>query len=205
MRPHPADHASLGCLASVMSPGCLCHPLPVDLLVVLIRSDPNGSLWHPSIRLSMIFLSTASYLPVLVRQTNTSFISSSIYKLSSVQFSHSVVSDSLWPHESQHARLPCPSPIPRVYSNSCPLSQWCHPDISSSVVPFSSCPQSLPASGSFPMSQLCVRWPKYWSFSFSISLSNEHPGLISFKMDWLDLLAIQGTLKSLFQHHSSKA
>ena len=70
------------------------------------------------------------------------------------QFSCSVVSDSLWHHESQHARLPCPWPIPRVYPNSCPLSQWCHPAISSSVVPFSSCPQPLPASGSFPMSQL---------------------------------------------------
>ena len=71
-----------------------------------------------------------------------------------VQFSHSVVSDSLWPHESQHARPPCPSPTPRVHSNSRPSSRWCHPAISSSVVPFSSCPQSLPASGSFPMSQL---------------------------------------------------
>ena len=75
-------------------------------------------------------------------------------QLSSVQFSRSVVSDSLWPHESQHARPPCPSPIPRVYSNSRPSSQWCHPAISSSVVPFSSCPQSLPASGFFPMSHL---------------------------------------------------
>ena len=72
----------------------------------------------------------------------------------SVQFRHSVVSDSLWPHESQHARPPCPSPTPRVYSNSCPLSRWCRPAISSSVVPFSFCPQSLPASGSFLMSQL---------------------------------------------------
>ena len=74
--------------------------------------------------------------------------------LFSVQFSHSVVSNSLWPHESQHARPPCPLPTPRVYSNSCPSSQWWHPAISSSVIPFSSCPQSLPASGSFPMSQL---------------------------------------------------
>ena len=73
---------------------------------------------------------------------------------SSVQFSHSVMSDSLPPHESQHARPPCPSPTPGVYPNSCASSQWCHPAISSSVVPFSSCPQSLPASGSFPMSQL---------------------------------------------------
>ena len=72
----------------------------------------------------------------------------------SVQFSRSVVSDSLQPHESQHARPPCPSPIPRVHSNSCASSRWCHPAISSSVVPFSSCPQFLPASGSFPMSQL---------------------------------------------------
>ena len=73
---------------------------------------------------------------------------------SSVQFSHSVVPDSLWPHESQHARPPSPSPTPGVYSNSCPSSQWCHPAISSSVVPFSSCPQSLLTSGSFPVSQL---------------------------------------------------
>ena len=72
----------------------------------------------------------------------------------SVQFSHSVVSDSLWPHELQHARPPCLSPTPGVYSNSCPSSRWCHPAISSSVIPFSSCPQSLPASGSFPVSQL---------------------------------------------------
>ena len=77
-----------------------------------------------------------------------------LFLISSVQFSRSVVSDSLRPHESQHARLHCPSPTPRVYSDSCPLSRWCHPTISSSVVPFSSCPQSLPALGSFPMSQL---------------------------------------------------
>ena len=77
-----------------------------------------------------------------------------MYQFSPVQFSHSVVSDSLWPHELQHIRPPCPSPPPRIYSNSCPLSQWCNPTTSSSVVPFSSCPQSLPASGSFPMSQL---------------------------------------------------
>ena len=73
---------------------------------------------------------------------------------SSVQFSRSAVSKSLWLHESQHTRPPCPSPTPGVYSNSCPSSQWCHPAISSSVIPFSSCPQSLPASGSFPTSQL---------------------------------------------------
>ena len=123
---------------------------------------------------------------------------------SSVQFSRSVVSDSLWPHESQHASPPCPSPTPGVHSNSCPLSRWCHPAISSSVIPSSSCPQSLPASVFYKQSTLRMRWPKYWSFSFSISSSKEHPGLISFRMDWLDLLAVQGTLKSLLQHHSSK-
>ena len=77
-----------------------------------------------------------------------------LIQFSSVQFRRSVMSDSLWPHESQHARPPCPSPTPGVHSDSHPLSQWCHPAISSSVVPFSSCPQSLPASGAFPMSQL---------------------------------------------------
>ena len=76
------------------------------------------------------------------------------FHYSSVQFSHSVISDSLRPHELQHTRPPYPSPTPRVHSNSCPSSRWCHPAISSSVIPFSSCPQSLPASGSFPMSQL---------------------------------------------------
>ena len=80
--------------------------------------------------------------------------SSALILKHSVQFSHSVVSDSLRPHESQHARPPCPSPTPGVHSDSRPSSRWCHPTISSSVVPFSSCPQSLPASGSFPMSQL---------------------------------------------------
>ena len=180
-------------------------------------------------------------------------------------FSCSVVSNSWWPHESQHTRPPCPSPTPGVHSNSRPSNWWCYLAISSSVVPFSSCPQSLPASESFPMSQLfawggqstgvscqspnsqsllklrliewvmpsnhlilChslllppsifpsirvlsnelslhIRWPKDWSFSFSISPSNEYSALISFRIDWFDLLAVQGTLKSLLQHHSSKA
>ena len=109
----------------------------------------------------------------------------------SVQFSHSVVSDSLQPHEPQHTRPPCPSPTPRVHPNPYPSSWWCHPTISSSVVPFSSYLQSFPASGSFQMSVLHIRWPKYWSFSFSISPSNEHSGLISFRMDWFYLLAVK--------------
>ena len=187
--------------------------------------------------------------------------------LSSVQFSRSVVSNSLRPHELQHARPPCPSPTPGVHLNSCPSSRWCHPAISSSVVPFSPsapnpsqhqslfqwvnslqpqgpqhartpCPSPTPRvySNSCSLSQLCypiisflcrplllpssifpsfrvfsnesalgIRRQKYWSFSFSISPSNEYSGLISFRMDWLDLLAVQGTLKSLLQHHSYKA
>ena len=125
---------------------------------------------------------------------------------SSVQFSRSVVSDSLWPYGWQHTRLHCPSPTPRVYSNSCLLSQKCHTSISSSVIPcplfFNLCQhQGL----LFNESVLPIRWPKYWSFSFSISPSNEYSRLISFRMDWMDLLAGQGTLKSLLQHHSSKA
>ena len=82
------------------------------------------------------------------------YINSCYILLYSVQFSRSVVSNSLRPHESQHVRPPCPSPTPGIYSNSCPLSWWCHPAISYSIVPFSSCPQPLPTSGSFPMSQL---------------------------------------------------
>ena len=104
--------------------------------------------------------------------------------------------DSLRPHEPQHTRTPCPSPTPGVYSNSSPLSRWCHPTISSSVVPFSSCPQSLPALGSF---QLFA-----WGGQSIGVLASTSVLPISFRMDWLDLLAVQGTLKSLLQHHSSK-
>ena len=106
-------------------------------------------------------------------------------------------------------RAPCPSPTPRVYSNPCPLSRWCHPTISSSVIPF--CLQSFPASESFPVSQLFASGGPSFGVSASTpvlpmntSPSNEHPGLISFRMDWLDLLAIQGTLKGLLQHHRSE-
>ena len=113
------------------------------------------------------------------------------------------MSDPLWPHILQHIRPPCPSPTPRAYSNSCSLSQWCHPTISSSAIPFSSHLQSFPASVFSNESVLHIMWPKYWSFS--ISPYNEYSGLISFRMDWLDLLEVQGTLKSLLQHHNSKA
>ena len=111
--------------------------------------------------------------------------------------SRSVMFDSLPLHGLQDSRLPCPSPSPRACSNTCPLSQWCHPTlilchsllllclIFSSIRIFSN--ESI----------LCIRWPKYWSFSFSISPSNKYSGLISFGIDWFDLLAVQGTLKSL--------
>ena len=128
-----------------------------------------------------------------------------VIQLSSVHFSFPVVSDSLWPHGLQDARLPCPSPTAVAYSNSCP-------SVGEAIQP--SHPLSSPSPPAFNLSQhqglssesvLHIRWPKYWSFSFSISPSNEYSGLISFRMDWLDLLAVQRTLKGLFQHHSSKA
>ena len=120
-------------------------------------------------------------------------------------FSHSFVSNSLRSRELQHARPPCPSPRPGVYSNLCPLSHWCHPTISSSVIP-------SPLALSLAQHQGVFQWvgsshqvAKYWSFSFSISPSKEYSGLISFRIDWLDVLAVQWTLKSLLQHHCSKA
>ena len=126
-------------------------------------------------------------------------------QFSSVQFTCSVLSNSLWPHELQHARPPCPSPTPRVHSNSHPwsLGPSNHLILSRPLFLLPPIPPSLRAfsnESTFPM-----KWPKYWSFSFSIIPSKEHPGLISFRMDWLDVLAEQGTLKSLLQHHSSKA
>ena len=123
-----------------------------------------------------------------------------------VQFSCSVVSDALRPHGLQHTRLPCPSPTPRACSNSCPSSWRCHPTIWSSVVPFSSCPQSFPASGPCLMSQFLTSGGQSIGASASASvLPMSNSGLIFFRMDWLDLLAVQGTLKSLLQHHRSKA
>ena len=122
-----------------------------------------------------------------------------------VEFRHSVMSYSLRPHGLQHARIPCPSPTPGACSNLCPSSQWCHPTISSSVIPFSSCLQSFPSIRVFSNeSVLCIRWPKDCGFSFRISPSNEYSGLISFRIGWFDLLAVQGTLKSLLQHQFQK-
>ena len=125
-----------------------------------------------------------------------------IKAISSVQFSCSVRSNSLRPHGLQHTRSPCPSPTPRIYSNSCPLSLskgdvLCHPLLLPSIFP------SIRVFSN--ESVLGIRWPKYWSFSFSFSPSNEYSRLISFRMVWLDFLAVQGTLKSLLPHHNSKA
>ena len=115
------------------------------------------------------------------------------------------MSDSLWPHELQQVRPPCLSPTLGVHQKSRASSQWCHPAISSSVIPLPLLPKIPPSIRVFSnRSTLCMRWPKYWTFSFSISPSNEHSGLISFIIGWLYLLAVQGTLKSLLQHHSSK-
>ena len=121
------------------------------------------------------------------------------------------MSDSLWPHGLQHTKLPCPSLSPGVCSNSGPLSQWCHLTISFSVFPFSFClPLFLPAifhSIRVLSNELAprIRCSKYWNFSFSISLSNQYSVLISVRIDWLNLLAVQETLKSVLQDHSSKA
>ena len=123
--------------------------------------------------------------------------------LCSVQLICSVVSDSLRPHGLQHTRLPCPTA--RACSDSCPSSQWCHPTISSSdtTLLLRSVFPSIRVFSSESVSH--IRWAKYWSFSFIVSPYNEYLGLIFFRMDWLDLLAVQGTLNSLIQHHSSKA
>ena len=164
-------------------PAVHCEILPFSILVM----------WFPP-SLSQFAIPLIFFLELLPKET------ACIQILDSVQFSHSVVSDSLQPHGLQYARLPCPSPTPRLYLNSCPLSRWCHPTISLLR------PSIFPSFRVFSSeSVLPIRWPKYWSFSFNISPSNEYSGLISFRMDWLDLLAIQGTLKSLFQHLSSKA
>ena len=119
-------------------------------------------------------------------------------------FSCQVMSNSLGPYGLHHTRLPCPSLSPRVCPSSCPLNLWCHPTISSSVAPFSA--SVFPSIRVFSNeSAVQIRWPKCWSFNFSISPSSEYSGLVSFKMDWFDLLAVQETVKSLLQHLSSKA
>ena len=125
-------------------------------------------------------------------------------QFSSVQFSCSIVSDSLRPCESQHARPLCPSPTPGVHSNSHPSSQWCHPASSSSVIPFSSCPQSFPASGSFPMNQLFASVGQ--SVGVSASTSVLPMNTQDWSLGWTGWISLQSKgLSSLLQHHSSKA
>ena len=119
-------------------------------------------------------------------------------------FSCPVVTSSLWPHGLQQARSPCPSPSPGVCLSSRSLHCWCCPGVSSSDALFSFCSQSFPSSWTSNESAVHIRWPKYWGFTFSISLSSEYLGLISFRTYWIDLLAVQGILKSLLQHHNLK-
>ena len=141
------------------------------------------------------------------KKNKTAFLLRKCSTLSLVEFSCSVMSDSLRPYGLHAARLPCLSPTPGACSNLCPLSWWCHPTSSSFVVLYSFCLQSFPASGSFPVSEFFSSGGHSIGVSALASIipSKEIPGLISFRMDWLDLLAVQGTLKSLLQHHSSKA
>ena len=121
-------------------------------------------------------------------------------------FSHSVTSNSLQPHRLKHTGFPVLHHLPELAKTHVHWHRWCYPTISSSVILFSSCLQSFPASGFFLISELFASaGQKFCSFSFSIIPSKEIPGLLSFRMDWLDLLAVQGTLKGLLQHHSSKA
>ena len=161
-----------------------------------VHFPPTGDLPDPGIEPNL--------LCVLLWQVDSlSLVPLGMPVVPSVQFGCSVVSYSLCPYGLQHTRLACPSPTPRAYSNSCPSRQWCHPTISSFVVPFSYCPQSFPASGSLWMSQFFPSGSQ--SFSFSVSPSNAYSGLISFRMDWLDPIEVQGTLKHLLQHHSLKA
>ena len=170
------------------------------------ESDGRSDCIHPALLYFMyimgrIFLLLFLRLPLMKYGKAIGF-----FKLTpSVQFIPSVMSDSLRPHGLQHARPPCPSPTPGVYLNLRPLSWWYHPTISFSVVPS---PPTFNLSTIRVFSNesaLHIRWPKYWSFSFSISPSNEYSGLNSFRMSRLDLLVVQGTLKSLLQHCTSKA
>ena len=139
-----------------------------------------------------------------LRGTEATSTESTSHGISSDQFSRSVMSDSLWSHEPQHARPPCPSPTPRVHPNPCPSSRWWHPTISSSVIPFSSCLQSFPASGSFQLSQLFASGGQSIGVSaltLVLPMNTQNWSALG----WLDLLAVQGTLKNLLQYYSSKA
>ena len=167
-----------------------------NLVLCIIPKISFCVLWHRDYLNNFFFQNSA----ILWFWCLTLSYSSKVQLSSAAQSCHS-----LRPHGLQYARPPCPSPTPRIYSNSCPLSWWCHPTILSSVTPSGRLPSIFPSIRVFSNeSVLCLRWPKYWSFSFNNTPSNEHSRLISFRIDWLDLLAVQETLKSLLQHHSSK-
>ena len=182
LRPHESQHARPPCPSQ--TPGDHSNPRP-------------SSRWcHPAISSSVVPFSSCPqlirYIIIIILTVKFSL------KLKDIQFSRSVVSDSLWSHWRQHTRLPCPSPTPRAYSNSYPLSHWCHPTTHLILWhPILLLPSIILSIRVFSNeSVLHIRWPKYWSFSFSISPPNEYSGLISFRIDRLDLLAVQGTLKS---------
>ena len=156
---------------------CNCEAMYPDTKGKRITERPKLTFWEPKLMLETTY-SSALFCekdrPIFLQAT-------------SVQFSRSVVSDSLWPHGLQHTRLPSPSPTPRACSNSCPSSQWCHPTISSSVTPLLLLPLIFPSIRVFfNESVLHIRWLKYWSFSFSISPSSECSGLVAFKIYWFE-------------------
>ena len=132
------------------------------------------------------------------------YMGNKVLAFNSVQFSHSVMSDSLWPHGLQHASIPCPSPTPRACSNSCPSSWWCHPAFHPLSSPFPPAFNLSQQQGLFKWVSSLHQVAKVLDLEFRPQFFHEYSGLISFRIDWLDLLAVQGTLKSLLQHHSSK-
>ena len=157
--------------------------------------------WHMGSLNQVLRVQLFATLGTVVCQASLS-MGFSRQEYSSLLFSCSVMSNSLPPHGLQHTRLSCLSLSPRVCSNSCPLSRWYHPTISSSVTPFSSCPQSFPKSGSFPMSRFFAPGGKSIRVSASASvLPMNIQGWFPFRIDWFDVLAVQWTLKSLLQHH----
>ena len=181
----------------------------VVLAGALTQTDLTGKLWSNTVQKKYLKYTACCVCNFKLSSSHTQKVKRNRWFkqiFSSVQLSHSVVSDSLRPHESQHARPLCPSPAPGVYPNSRPSSQWCHPAISYSVVPFSPCPQSLPASGSFPMSQLFAWGGQSTGVSASASILPMNTQDLS-PLGWTGgtSLQFQGTLKSLLQHHSSKA
>ena len=171
----------------ILQLSCLCS----------FKNKATGKSCPSWIILHLTSSDSSNHVGIQIRMTGCSL-------LQSVQFSHSVVSNSLWLHGLKHTGLPCPSPSPSACLNSCPLSQWCHPRVSvilcHSLLLLPSIFSSISVFSN--ESRLRIRWPNYWSFSFSISPSNEYSGLSPFRIDWFDLLAVQGTLKSLFKHHS---